>query len=515
MSRLWEKGLILVVLSVFLINIPVLAQENCQLAIPRYGVVQCQSTSSDEYPILKFSCSGNQCSTSFTCISNCEISSPNEIKIYCGSLQASVWKVYKNSVLVTEKSIFGGGTFPIKFNRGDTISVDAYCTQLVTNYQVQSTSQIEIQQLLILLSEGWAGSLPTAPIQGTEGCTLNKVIDKYKGESQVQTFLNPITGNLDSKPSSTYENINQLPTNWKVGDTYIFVKDWQTGIADISLTYDKQKRPYWCGGQIGNRKIYNVNNIMSANGICYSLPTSIALQNVECCFPVDCLSKDPSGKLTCNPDTWKCEETKSCNSNVECQQTFGTGICQNNQVINWFCDTNKKWGNYIGTCVKQIKTVIQCQSDCTANEYYNEDEGICKSRVTILDCPSGKCCKPGGNYKEKNCDVGLECCSTTDSLLGECKSSCSPPPQTVQHKPESGNIGITAQAVGTESNNSFVIILVLVLAGAVIASYFLFIRKPKTSKALPKVQSQGKFCTKCGSSIKGNSKFCTKCGKQV
>ena len=433
MSRVLSATLFTVVTILLSISIAIAQQTaspSCQLAIPRYGVVQCQSTSSNEYPIAAFSCpSGSTtCSASFTCISNCQISSANEIRIDCPTgLKSSIstWTVYKNGVKVTDKGIFGGGTFPIIFDRGDTIRVDATCTQLVTSYPVQSTSQVTIQQLKIMLYEGWAGTLPTAPIQGTEGCSIQKVIDNYKGQADVQSYLNPTTGSTESKLPSTYTSTSQMPTNWKVSDTYIFVKDWQTGIADISLTYDKANKAYWCGGQFGSRKIYNVNQITSASGACYAIPQTIALSNIQCCFPSDCLALDPSGKLTCNPDTWKCEETKPCNSNLDCEQTFSSGICQNKQSTSWSCDTTKKWGSYAGTCVKTTKTVQQCPSDCTANEYYNDQQGKCVPKVTLVQCPAGKCCKSGGNYIEKACDAGLQCCINNDPIIGECKASCS------------------------------------------------------------------------------------------
>jgi len=493
------------------------SQTSCQIAIPRYGVIMCQSTSSYEYPTITFSCSGNSCSASFTCVSNCEISSANDIKIDCGNLQAPVWTVYKNGEFVTSKGIFGGGDFPITFTRGDTIRIDAHCTQVLVNYHVLSTSKVTIQQLLIMLYEGWAGTLPTSPIPGTQGCSIQQVIDRYTGQPDVSSYLNPLTGMIETKPSATYSNLANTPTNWKIGDTYVFVKDWQTGIADISLTYDKQNNAYWCGGSFGNRKIYNVNQVISSTGTCYAIPTSIFRQNIECCFPSDCLTLDPSGKLTCNPETWKCEETRPCNSDLDCQQTFGYGICQNKQMIGWYCDTTKKWGNYIGTCVKQTRNVLQCPSDCTVNEYYNEDQGRCLPRITLVECPIGKCCEAGGNYKPQSCPSGLQCCHTGDLIVGECKSSCieqkQEAPQITGGQPITGQISL----LGEPS-----ILAILVGIGIVCVCGYVFWKKRRTTlptKAISEYKTNigGKFkyCTECGAKQDINKKYCTQCGSKL
>lgn len=451
-------------------------QQSCQLALPRYGSVRCNSEGVDERIPISFTSSDTYSTATFACLSNCHLD-PTDVVISC-DYSIGGWKAEVNGVTKYSTGIFGTKTDSVDWIRGDSFVLTANCRGLDvwTTHPVKSTSSASVTQTKIMLEEAWAGSLDYVPIQGTEGCSIQKVIDNYKSQADVQSYLNPTTGSVESKPSSTYTSTSQMPINWNIGDTYVYVKDWQTGIADISLTYDKANKAYWCGGLFGSRKIYNVNQITSASGACYAIPQGIALSNIQCCFPSDCLGLDPSGKLTCNPDTWKCEETKPCNSNIDCEQTFSSGVCQNKQSTSWSCDTTKKWGNYVGTCVKSTRTVEQCPSDCTSSEYYNDQQGKCVPKVTLIQCPAGKCCKSGGNYIEKTCDSGLQCCMINDPIIGECKASCGASPQTNQ----SNGVNVsTGQFVLPEGSNLIVILVIVVVAIGGIVSYVVWKNRQK------------------------------------
>lgn len=519
-----KKILIIILLS--FISLPIaFAQESCQIAIPRYGSVVCRSQNIYEPVLTSFVASSDKSTLTYACLSNCELKS-NDVKIQC-DWSIGGWKAEVNGIEKYSTGMFGEKANEIKWSRGDTFLITAKCrgADFWTTHPVKDASSVTISQLKIMLEEAWAGSLEYVPIPNTEGCALNKVVDRYRGDIDVQSYLDPQTGSPKSKLSSTYTSVNQMPTNWKVSESYIFVKDWQTGIAGISLTYDKQNNAYWCGGLSGSRKIYNVNKVTSVTGSCYAIPDSIYKPNIECCFPADCSWKGM--KYTCNPDTWSCEETRWCDSDLDCQQVFGEGICQNKQITKWACNTNKKWGTHLGTCEKIIRTVQQCSSDCTNSEYYNEEEGRCKSRVTILDCPLGKCCKSGGNYKEKSCSSGLLCCSTADPILGECKQSCEPTTTTIStsSKASSGSSGVgLGTGMATSAPTDFIWIpIIIVIAGLGGAGYFFwqwYNKKPKKTEKIEKEKkrevgkSKKKFCTKCGKELKLGAKFCTSCGKK-
>jgi len=495
----------------------IFAQE-CQLAIPRYGVVECYDMGDLESHQIVFKSVNDESHGSFTCISDCELTYVPEVD--CGGW-GTHWKIQVNGDTKYEESSVGEGKnyVNIKFDRGDTLTVVAYCREWLGGKHPLPINSIEVWQELIMLKEGWAGTLPTTTISNTEGCTLNKVVDRYKGDTDVTSFLNPVTGSQETKPSSTYSSVHDMPTNWKVGDNYIFVKDWETGIADISLTYDKDNNPYWCGGVSGSRKIYRVEEITSVSGKCYAIPKSIYLSNVECCFPADCSWKGTT--YTCNPETWKCEETKPCNTQLDCDQVFGEGICQNKQVIKWTCDFSEKWGNYAGTCTKQTKSVSQCPSDCTSDEYYNEDEGKCKPRVVLLDCPAGKCCKSGGNYKPKDCPSGLNCCLTAGSIIGNCKAKCGEEETT-----ENGGESLFPPGMFTSAGSIIAGIVIVAIVIGVVAwkkGYLHFERGAKTITPVKEVKPTPKktvktnvvFCTQCGSKQSKGTKFCTNCGHKL
>ena len=390
---------------------------DCQLATPRYGVIQCINTMQKETNFASFSCDDEWCTAEIPCLSNCKLNSRNDIQIEgCPIGYSEKVEIYKDGDIKS---------YPLEWDVKTTATVRATCALLFGfgGYKtIDSGSRVEYQQDLIKLYEGWAGTLPTKPLDYTEGCSLNKIASKYHSDIDVQLFLDPKTGITEDKPSSTYTSINEMPTNWKIGNNYVFVKDWMTGVADISLTYDKNNNAYWCGGTLGNRKIYNVENVNSGSGNCYAIPKSVAKQNIECCFPVDCSWKGP--QYTCNPDTWNCEETRWCDSELDCQQVFGEGVCQNEQIISWSCIFNKKWGVHSGTCEKKTKAVIECPDACTSAEYYNEEEGICKPRIEYIDCPPGKCCVGGSSYKPRICSSDMICCKLEGSYVGECKTEC-------------------------------------------------------------------------------------------
>lgn len=458
------KKIILLLFVGILLMVGVLA-ENCQLATPRYGVVKCINTQQSETQTSSFgSFDGEWSLAQVNCLSNCQISALEDISILCEGIPWDVSEVYKNGV---KKD-----SFPISWGRGDILSVKGKCTTIVTNSQVPANSKIEYSQDKIMLEESWAGSLEYTPITGSEGCVLNKNYDS----TNINSYLDLQSGEKINKPSSTYSSLSQFPYNWKINDNYVFIKDWQTGIADISLTYDKNNNGYWCGGQYGSRKIYSVQEITSSTGTCYAIPQSIYLSNVECCFPSDCVNQF-GAQYTCNPDIWKCEQTKPCNSQLDCDQTFGEGVCQNNQINQWVCDLTKKWGDYQGTCVHSSKQITNCPSDCNNKEYYNEEQGKCLTRTGLIE-------------ENKN------------------------------------NSEIPGQTLSTTSNSSptgtiILIIILLIIGGSI--GFFIYVKNKKNKshhkenkeEEKSKEIKSGKHCTKCGHPLNKGSLFCTKCGHKL
>jgi len=515
-----------ILLAAIIIFIPIVLAADCQIALPRYGRIQCdftnqkatenftftQNSTKDGHPISIFE---------HTCVSNCEfdaVTPKADVSLNCPSPCMVNWNIYKN-----------GGATPIaksarvQYGVGDTIRIEAACCGWPIIQSVTSDSQVIAHFDQIKLNEAWAGSLPELWLNGTEKCILNEQVEQYKSYlTDAGSYIDPTQGDTSkTKPTSTYSTLDDIKGNMRPTENYIFVKDWQTGIANISLTYDKSNNAYWCGGVAGKRKIYHVNEIQS-QGNCYDIPQSIALDNIECCVPPDCAYKGAG--YTCNPDDWKCEETKPCNSDLECQQTFSSGVCENRgtskSMVSWGCDLSKRWGNYSGTCTKSERTVQQCPTDCTSSEYYNEKEGICKSTIVLIDCPPGKCCN-GGDYKPQQCDGELECCIQSGATIGECKQSCAPPPAMPQSNTQ------LPLSPGAESSNQptappnllLPVIVLILLGGGGFAVYYFYYMQPKQAKphqgVKHEVHTATAVCGKCGMPLKKGAKFCSGCGAKL
>jgi len=519
-----RKLILILALGLVLFNL--VWAEECELALPRYGVVECYDMGNTDSMDISLEHGTEQSTGSFVCVSDCELNTMDNIpEVSCGVGWGAHLELYKNADIVYEESSTSFRSEKnIHFDYGDELSMIGYCRKLLGGKTPLPINKITILQKVVMLKEGWAGTLQSSTIDNTEGCVLNKNINP---DTDINNYLNVASEEQESKPSSTYTSQSQFPINWRVGENYIFVKDWQTGIADISLVYGKDNEAYWCGGQTGSRKIYNVDLITSNSGKCYSIPKSIANSNIECCEDVDCLGLGFGAKYVCNPDSWKCEQTKPCNSQLDCESTFGEGVCENKEINKWNCDTSKEWGDYAGTCVNSIKSVSQCPSDCSNNEYYNEEEGRCKSLNKILDCPVGKCCADGGSYKEKKCGGNQECCTVSGAFVGICKDDCS---QITDEELKTME-GFTGASIGSNNSSTGKLILVvfLILIGGAIVFFYIKNKKVhKTIKSKPikkvgKVEEEkpvkkqmagSKYCTACGYLMRKGSAFCTMCGKK-
>ena len=221
------------ILLVGMVLVGFVGAETCQLATPRYGVVQCTNTEQTETKHSNFgNFDGEWSINKINCLSNCQLDSEEDIIIDCKNLPWDEKKIFKDGV---EKT-----SFPISWNKGDSLIVKGRCESIFSSNSVPDNSDVAYQQDLIMLEEEWAGSLPENFIDGTEGCILNKNYESIK----IDFYLDPQTESKEYSPDSTYSVLNDYPNNWKIGDKFVFIKDWQTGIADISLTYDKNNKAY-------------------------------------------------------------------------------------------------------------------------------------------------------------------------------------------------------------------------------------------------------------------------------
>lgn len=366
--------LFLVVFLSFLIPIVAYAQE-CEFAIPRYGILKCVNTQEIEKikVDLSYIYEGKWSVNTLSCLSYCEINKENYIKIICKSSHNPVYEIRKNNKIIED-------SFPISWTVDDRLFLMAKCNGTNNKtYNLLEDSYVEYNQEKIMLYKGFNESELKDPVQGTEGCKL-----KTFNDVKVETYLDPLKGVFRVKPKSYPEEIKIFSGKWSIGDYYSFVKAWYIDFPNISVTYDKENNYFWCEGKPGSRKIYSVTTFNDPNGNCYDVPQSIYMRNIECCFDSDC--KHLGEKYNCNPDTWSCEETSPCDSHDYCKHIFDNDTCDDKTLVRWKCNYYRPWKNYRGSCEKEIIPVNDCPEEC--NNGYDYDALECKQLAkTTQDNP--------------------------------------------------------------------------------------------------------------------------------
>jgi|GEM_PF-4578887 len=517
-------------LTSLVLFLPVFAEENCEVAYPLFGIVECISDYAKDAPpkydqkefaiiedsedIINFQCSGH-----------CEIDQKLDIKVYCGFAQIAGWGIYKNGDVISTSDWKDSAEYPLRFFDGDSITVKASCNFI---YDIKTSSYVKFSLWEKYLWE-------ELPQQGKEknpntpGCISQDLVEKYYPSSLSSQYSAPEYWVTDKDGENKQylstetngeelRNMDNFPTNMMIGETKSFFYRWES-VSNINKLYNKDGNlGGYCGGSGGNRKLFEYKKVETLSESCYLIPTKIS-KTVDCCYDTDC-----PGELACDPTTYTCSENKPCNSDLECPQDS----CSDNIETNWLCDITKPWYPKSGTCVKSTKQVLCCfDKDCPADKYCSRAEG-CKDKYVLIDCPTGMCCAPGGDYKEKACPSNLKCCPTSDPLLGECKELCEPPPETAstESRQTSESVFPTTPVTQTFSGTGMNISLIsgfvgvaLLIVAVVLLMYFTVIRKVRKPTSLPEKNGVGKsqagFCPYCGSSIGADDVFCPECGGKI
>ena len=418
--------------------------QSCQLATPVFGVLRCVSlgvTETQQLVMTQFSSS--EAKGSYSCLSNCQLQSYSDISFDQACTNVVGGKGTKAAQILVDGTVRAqvqddssgvsvtAGSFPVSFTRPQQITVRAWCDQrfLISGSIVAATGKTNLQKTAIRLQEEQAGSLPAVNLAGTNDCNWNsQLTDTYKElKQQAESYYDTSQQRTVSSGAGSITNLQNAPTNWQVGDNYIFTRAYQPSIS-LNFFQAPDGTIYWVGGLAGSRQLYSVKQVTSPiDGTCYAIPQSL-VKTVECAFPTDCNYKGVG--YTCDTSTFTCKTSgTACNSDLECGAVFGTAQCINRVLDGWTCDLSQPTGGKAGTCKNTKQSVNQCPGECTGSQFWDKTTTTCKNIDQLLDCPQGACCIAGGSYKPQSCSFGQVCCPRSGSSdVGDCKQSCGTPP---------------------------------------------------------------------------------------
>jgi len=510
------KKLILFLL-IGLVLISFVVAEECEVAWPQFGVIECDVVETtaklEDYPSNCQSEEPYWCEFNFECAGkvHCNIYGMDfDLKCSEGNW-APYLEIYKDGS--STPSIYNlKDNPPPNIEEFQTVLIKSYCLGTILGWnkeQLENLSKIELTyQNKYLYDDNPDHTRHLVP--ESVGCIPNGIMAKEGYLNQLPERWVDSDGQIkDNKPSDATD---YLPTNMEEGETYSYLYGWRE-VSEINLIHDKNgELAGYCGGNLGSRKLLEYQQLSEENN-CYIIPTSVK-RDVECCYDGDCKWKGEN--YVCDPTTFMCSESKPCNSDIECQ-VIGQTTCLDNTETLWTCDLNEVWYPKKGTCMKSTKEVLCCSDDdCGTEEYCNKEEG-CKLRYNLENCPSERCCIYGGDYKEKECGSSLQCCILVGSLVGVCEEDCS---QVDKEELENENFqGGNASSLSEKSSSTGTIILIvfLILIGGSVA-YFVYVKNKKKklkTKVKKELKTKEKHCTKCGNLLSSKNKFCTKCGKRV
>ena len=505
MSRV--LGVALIVCIVFVLSISMtIAQQSlnlqCKIAWPQFGTISCKVYYGSN-PLTEPkgpSCSGSNCQFTFSCVgrAECQIS-PNDINIQCPTLQCYSYTVTKDGGTPSQEFNNCGLGFTNKpsdtVDRFSSVVIQGTCkfgcsgSSCLYTGPFQSSSQVTMTYQNKYLYQTTPDQPGEVKVDQSVGCIPQGLVSKYlQTPVGVSTQFVDNQGNPQAGPSNPLKDIASLPTNMNPGDTYSYFYGWrEVGGINAVVGKDGQLSGY-CGGTIGNRILLAYSQVQDSitNG-CWIIPTT-KQRNVECCSNEDCKFNN-NGKTVCDTSTFTCSDQKPCNSDIECQVPGQAADCSNKVQTSWKCDLTQKWYPYQGTCTKSTQNVQCCSdNDCPDPnaQYCNRDKG-CLAKFNLADCPSGKWCKAGGNYKPQSCDTGLTACSSNDQFIGDCKTSC----ENLQISSQTPNPlnTITPQLIDP-SSPSFIAIIAAVVVGVVGLIAYIFLKNRGKEESLSKNESK-------------------------
>ena len=550
-------SLIVVFLVFTLLQIPIFGK--CTVARPYFGSINCEETGAWSNPIYLddeeiWSCD----------VPNCRIEGITIKDIDCGLARRGLTiKQSQNghnyTTLIKCDTLLGNlgdecaPYFSKDITSGTQIKIDFWCYRM-GYYNPSGNPQVTIKykpiKLKLHIDSGEKFK------SGTEYCNINPIWNKFKGKqltnnnilktlSMTSGIIEATGHGLSSIPQDN-EKILQ-PKNLEVGQGYWLVYEWVTRPALIINYFNNM--PVWCNAI--DHSLTKFKEVTTQEGSCYFIPTERLSKEVECCSTDECKTIYSEQSIQCTDD-FKCGYKKSCYSDYDCGGVSKTCQSENGKyyLVSSKCDKSRLDSYDKGKCVSTKEEVRCCTGQdggpniCGSGNYCDYENGC---QVILKNCPSGKCCISGRNYKEKDCPSGKECCTISGSYIGECGECCTSAdcgsgfyctsdyeceltPKTAKAK-QSNNEETTTKKSSSykepptgrfiESPTFLEIILILIIGGIGAVGYFLWqkeISKPvilKQEKVFSKQKKSGKKCPNCGKSLKPNAKFCTNCGKKI
>ena len=486
-----KKIILFLIVGIFLVSL--VAAQDCTIARPYYGSVNCEETDkwSDNIAISDeemWLCEVEEClivgldRDDFTCTglgttSRLSLDVNGVEEVYCSNTFS--W----GDTLAQECNKNGLKNYEL--HKGDRVIPDFSCNWGEPEGDPKILVKYKEIKLKRRLDSGEKFE------DGTEFCNVNPIWSEYKDN---QLFNNNILKNMqvseDAISSSGYgfsyipsdDNIigDLRPEQLEVGEGYWFIYDWVERPSLIVSYYNN--KPVWCNPI--DHSLTKFEEVTTRGNDCYLIPTTKLSTKADCCSSDECKGQYTNKAVVCTDD-FKCGFEKSCISDYDCG---GTEQCQeengNYYLVNSNCDKSELDDYGKGSCISDKEEVKCCPDSCGSGEFCDYEEG-CKE-ITYL------------------------------SSSGEIKTG-------VQGERTEGETspGITGHVVGSGSSSGGLVILLIFIVLIAIAVWFFYFRKGKTQIISQPTQKQemttvaGKHCTNCGNFLREGSKFCTRCGAGI
>lgn len=507
MNRQIFVGILLFVIF-FLVQPFVLGEENCQVARPWFGSINCEEGEWSQ-PIEVgdgeiWSCDVESCQIEKISINDLDCGLPATRRLTVKD--ENDVKIIDCDATVNSLSSECQENFPKTLTKGNKIKTNFECDALIKQWNPKNNPKLIVKYRILRLElnvDSGHGFIPStedckfdeiwnnhySPQGGLSGNTFNPLLSTTPKTNSINDILNVNLGGENFKPAPVGTYVSQSkPNKMNYRESKWIVYDWVTRPDLIVNDYNGKK--VWCSPI--DHSLVEFSKIETNANNCYLIPTNRLSEKAVCCGTDECKIIFNEQNIYCTDD-FKCGFEKSCSSDFDCGSTEST--CQESSgkyyLVSSYCDKSKTDSYGKGQCKSRKEEVKCCNGNdggpytCGSGKFCDYQMGC---RTVLLECPAGSCCRAGEKYIEKSCPVGEKCCIES-GFVGECKTSCDPPPQKTPVSTEnsnkkssesittaSGNNIPTGQTIMGQSLLPILGIVVALLIG--VALVFIFVLKP-------------------------------------